>query len=312
MEVGVGTVDLDRFVPDHRLQALLGLPVKLDEGRFAFGIDEAERVDTKALHCAKGARDRAIRHGPHDHVKALRRQADKVPEIIVRGLRLGEGAIRLGLGRMDEVWKLNRILDEKDGDIVADKVPVALLRIELDREAPNVASEVEGAFRARDSREADESRRLLAHALEDVCAADVGQTVGQLEEAVGTVAARVNDPFGDALMVEMEDFLAEVEVLQERWAACALLQAVLVICDRDAVLGGEGRDITTYDLMGIAARGLRLGERHGYHGVGWDGRSLLRGLPADVRSGQISGRYRCLAGGRLGCTGFLGHVGSSV
>ena len=34
MEVGIGAVDLDRLVPDHRLQAELRLPVELDEGRF--------------------------------------------------------------------------------------------------------------------------------------------------------------------------------------------------------------------------------------------------------------------------------------
>ncbi len=35
VEVGVGAIDLDRLVPDHRLQPLLGLPVELDEGRLA-------------------------------------------------------------------------------------------------------------------------------------------------------------------------------------------------------------------------------------------------------------------------------------
>ena len=33
MEVGIGAVDLDRLVPDHRLKTQLRLPMKLDEGR---------------------------------------------------------------------------------------------------------------------------------------------------------------------------------------------------------------------------------------------------------------------------------------
>ena len=35
VEVGIGAVDLDRLVPDHRLHAQLGLPVELDEGGLA-------------------------------------------------------------------------------------------------------------------------------------------------------------------------------------------------------------------------------------------------------------------------------------
>ena len=35
VEIGVGAVDLDRLVPDHRLHAQLRLPVELDEGRLA-------------------------------------------------------------------------------------------------------------------------------------------------------------------------------------------------------------------------------------------------------------------------------------
>ena len=37
VEVGVGPVDLDRLVPDHRLEPLLRLPVELDEGRLPLG-----------------------------------------------------------------------------------------------------------------------------------------------------------------------------------------------------------------------------------------------------------------------------------
>jgi hypothetical protein len=49
----------------------------------------------------------------------------------------------------------------------------------------------------------------------------------------------MNDPFGDALMVEVEDFLSEVGVLYQRRPTLALLKRVLVIGDRNALLGGE-------------------------------------------------------------------------
>jgi hypothetical protein len=99
---------------------------------------------------------------------ALGRQRDEVPEIVVRALGLREGAVGLRLHRMDEVGELDRVLDEEDRDVVADDVPVALLRVELDREAAHVAGEVGRALAAGDGREAHEGRRLLAGALEDV------------------------------------------------------------------------------------------------------------------------------------------------
>ena len=150
MEIGVGAVDLDRLVPHHRLEALLGLPVEFDEGRFALRVDEAEGVDAEAFHRAKRAGDRAVRHHPHDHVEALGHQAHEIPEIVVGRLRLREGPIGLGLHRMDEVGEFHRILDEEDRDIVADEIPIAFLGVELHREAAHVACEVERAFRTRD------------------------------------------------------------------------------------------------------------------------------------------------------------------
>src|SRR5688500_18880246 len=73
MEVGVGAVDLDGFVPYHRLEPKLGLPMKLDEGRLSGRIDEAKSMDAEPFHEAEGAWNRSIRHNPHDHVHAFRR-----------------------------------------------------------------------------------------------------------------------------------------------------------------------------------------------------------------------------------------------
>ena len=165
---GIGAVDLDRLVPDHRLQARLRLPVELDEGRLAVGVDQAEGVDAEALHEAERARDGPVGHDPHDHVHAFGRQRDEVPEVVVRGLRLREAAVGLLLGGVDQVGELDRVLDEEDRDVVADEVPVALLGVELDGEAAHVARQVGRALVAGDGREADEGRVFSPGALEEV------------------------------------------------------------------------------------------------------------------------------------------------
>ena len=51
----------------------------------------------------------------------------------------------------------------------------------------------------------------------------------------------MDDALGDALVVEMDDLLAEDEVLQQDRAARAGLQRVLVVGDRDALVGRQQR-----------------------------------------------------------------------
>ena len=58
------------------------------------------------------------------------------------------------------------VLDEEDGDVVADEVPVAFLCVELHGEAADVSGEVERPLVAGDGREADEHRCALARPLE--------------------------------------------------------------------------------------------------------------------------------------------------
>ena len=154
----------------------------------------------------------------------------------MRRLRLREAAVGLLLHGVDEVGELDRVLDEEHRDVVADEVPVALLRVELHREAAHVAGEVERALVAGDGREAHERRGPLARPLEQVGPGEVGQRLVVLEVAVGAEAAGVDDPLGDPLVVEVEDLLPEVEVLEQRRAALAGPQRVLVVGDGHPLL----------------------------------------------------------------------------
>ena len=94
--------------------ASLWAPVELDEVRITFAVDHAVCVHAKALHRPIAARDRAIGHRPHQHVGNLRHERREVPERVVCGSGLRHGEVRLGLGRVDQVWKLHRVLDEED------------------------------------------------------------------------------------------------------------------------------------------------------------------------------------------------------
>ena len=49
------------------------------------------------------------------------------------------------------------------------------------------------------------------------------------------IAARMHDPLWNALMVEVEDLLAEMEVLEQRGSARADLERVLIVRNRSAL-----------------------------------------------------------------------------
>ena len=195
---------------------LLRLPVELDEGRLSPGVDQAEGVDAEAFHEPERPGQGPVGHDPHDHVHALGRERDEVPEVVVSRLRLGEVPVGLGLGGVDQVGELDGVLDEEHGDVVADEVPVALLRVQLDGEPPDVPGHVGRALAAGDGREPHErrrssrrpsgtGRRLVTWALRPVV----------LEIPVRPVSSGVDDPLGDAFVVEVEDLLAEVEVFEQ-------------------------------------------------------------------------------------------------
>ncbi len=88
-------------------------------------------------------------------------------------------------------------------------------------------------------------------ALEEVGARDVGERLVVLEEAVRAEAAGVHDALGDAFVVEVEDLLAEVKVLEQRRAAVADAQRVLVVGDRHALLRRQHGPIVG-DLVSLA------------------------------------------------------------
>jgi hypothetical protein len=139
--------------------------MEFDECGLVLRVHEPKGMDAKALHEAKRARNCTVGHHPHDHVHAFGGEADEVPEIIVRRLRLGKGAVWLFLHCMDQVRKLDRVLDEENRNVVADDVPITLLGVELHGEAADIPREVDGALASRDGRKSHKSWRLFASAL---------------------------------------------------------------------------------------------------------------------------------------------------
>ena len=68
----------------------------------------------------------------------------------------------------------------------------------------------------------------------------------------------MDDPFGNALMIEVKDLLSKNKILEERWSARTDTKAVLVVRDRRAVIGrdhGLGTGLRGGALMSLTAGG---------------------------------------------------------
>ncbi len=86
----------------------------------------------------------------------LRRPGPEIPHRN-RVAQIGAGVTLL---RVDEIGKLVRVPHKEDGCVVADKIPIALICINLERETTHVAFRVRGAAFARNGRETQKALAL--------------------------------------------------------------------------------------------------------------------------------------------------------
>ncbi|GMG24939.1 unnamed protein product [Aspergillus oryzae var. brunneus] len=121
-EVGVLARDLLRFFPDHAGLTLQGLPVELDELGVTVVSDEAEGVDTKAIDVAKRARDTMAGHGPEQGVQGTGLLAEEVPSRVMGSGSLRDLIVTTRLDSVDEIREKNSVLDEEDGNVVANNI----------------------------------------------------------------------------------------------------------------------------------------------------------------------------------------------
>ena len=216
------------------------MEVVLDQNGVALGVDHLVGVDAEAFHVPVAGRNAARAEQMRQHVHGFGRLAHEVEDAV----RLLAERDRIGLQGVDDIRELDGVADEEDREVVADEIPVAVLGIELHREAARIAGDLGGVAAADHGREADGQRRLLAGFLEQLGAGVFGgglvaDLAGRLELAVADEAAGMDDALGDPLAVEMGDLLQELIVLQRGRTAAADGALGLVVGDRMALPVGQ-------------------------------------------------------------------------
>ena len=165
-----------------------------------------------------------------------------------RWSRATRGRGRVETQRDAQVRELGRVAQEEDGRVVADPVPVALLSLELDREATRVTGAVVRAALTADGREANGDRALLASRREHVGQAEVIERLGALEEAVSSSTFSVDNTLGDPFTIEVREQVDQVEVLKEERSVLASADDLVRVRLR-ATVGGRVQHLSA---LGVA------------------------------------------------------------
>lgn len=110
------------FIPHQTGNTLLGLPAVANHLGSAIGSDEAEAVDSVAVHVAERTRNTVTRHQPQGTVEGSALLAEEVPSGSVCSSGLGDLIVGHGLDGVDKIGELDGVLDEEGGEIDTDDV----------------------------------------------------------------------------------------------------------------------------------------------------------------------------------------------
>jgi hypothetical protein len=151
------------------------------------------------MHMAEALRYAPVAHDDGDLVKGLRKKRPEVPVV----LGATQASSRVALDCMVEIRKAQRVPEEKYGCVVADEIPVALICVELQSEATNIALRIGCASFAGHGGEADEHRRLLSHFGKYTGFRETRYIVSHRKRSECASAFGVHSPFWNDLAVEM-------------------------------------------------------------------------------------------------------------
>ena len=143
--------------------ALLGAEVEFHPKALVFGIDKAISVRAEAVHVAVAFRNAAVAHHDGDLVEGFGQQRPKIP-VVARAAHIGA---RVAFHHAIEVFKFERVAQEKHGRVVARHIPVAFFSVKLQRKAADVALGIGTTALNRHGGKAGEHVGFFAHFAKD-------------------------------------------------------------------------------------------------------------------------------------------------
>lgn len=219
VEVRILTGQLQSFIPDKTVDTQVRGEVELDKVAFTLGVHQSVCVDTKALHHSVRTGNGSIRLSPGEHVGGFCVEELEVPEVVVGSLSLRNLVVWFWLSSVNDIRELDSILDEEDGDVVSDNVPVALFCVELDCESTNITNSIGATTATKDCRETKEDWSGAGGVGQDTSRSDIFRAFKELEGAVCSSSSSVNYSFGNTFVIESVNLLTTGVVFEQGGAS---------------------------------------------------------------------------------------------
>lgn len=144
---------------------------------------------------------------------------------------------------MNERRYLDAIANEEDRNVVANHVKVALPCVELHGESTRITQGLRAASLVDHSGEANNHRGLHTRCPQEIGARQVRDIMCHFKESLGARASRMHHSLGDTLPIELGQFLHQVVVFQQHWAAGTDRRRVVVVPYWRARVRGPERSV---------------------------------------------------------------------
>src|SRR6266404_7135697 len=127
--------------------------------------------------------------------------------------------MRFRLGCMNQVRKFHSVLNEKNGDVVADQIPVTLVSVKFNRETSHIAHRIGRAAFSDYGRKAHKDRCAFASLSKKRCSSIFLKRLIAFEIPMGGRTSGMDYALGYTLVVKMGDLLAKNKILEQRGPA---------------------------------------------------------------------------------------------
>jgi len=200
------------FLIRHSLLSEFGDDVESDPDSLILFIDEAEGIGSPCIH---GSETQWSSDGIGEDHQGSMESFGVLAGVIPQHVGVVESSSRISLPCMDRIGSSFGISSNEDGEIDAEKIPVALFGVEFDGKSSDISLNIWISLLDECARQSDRDFGFLANLGEEFGFADVADVIGDSELSMSSISQRMNVSGGNLLSNELSGLLHEGVIILE-------------------------------------------------------------------------------------------------
>ena len=126
---------------------------------------------------------------------------------------------RTSLLRVDEIWKLEWIIDEKYWSVVPNQIIISLFGIEFDSEASWVSECIRSSSFSSHSRKPCKHWCLLSNTVQKRCLCILADVLLDLKYSMSSRPNRMHNSLRNSFSIKASKLINEMKILQKNWTS---------------------------------------------------------------------------------------------